>query len=195
MLARAIDGKKRFLSAGSGPRRFPHARRSGLAAFYPLHAIHCKASCLKQEITNKEETMKRQLCALALSAALACAALYAQGATLEADVPFNFAVGDKEMPAAKYRVSYSSGVVTVRDVDGKRAAMALTKPAVSDRTFRQRKQGDSVLLFQRYGDEYFLSGVAGPSAPEGRMLPVGVRQKELASRMTGSGVTTMASRK
>ena len=139
--------------------------------------------------------MKRQLCLSVLTAALACGALYAGSSALQADVPFRFAIGDTAMPAGEYRITWQNGVVSVREAGGRHAAMTMAKPTLSEKSFAQRQPGKGVLLFQRYGDEYFLTGVLTPSSREGLALPAGVRQKELASRKTGSEATTIASKK
>jgi len=51
------------------------------------------------------------------------------------------------------------------------------------------------LVFQRYGEEYFLSDIWAPSARDGLTLPRGARLKELASGSSRPEPTTIALRK
>jgi hypothetical protein len=73
--------------------------------------------------------------------------------------------------------------------------MTLTTPAGAAPAADLRRSGRGLLVFQRYGDEYFLNRVWTPSSREGLALPESVRQKELAARVTAGERTTIAARK
>jgi len=98
--------------------------------------------------------------------ALATAAIAIGGATMaRADetivtslkVPFAFIVGDVRLPAGEYAVravSESADMLEIVSADGRHVALTLTVPYVPDQTWH-----DGELVFQKFGDEYFLSRV------------------------------------
>jgi hypothetical protein len=138
--------------------------------------------------------MKRQFFALAIFTVLTGSGVYAQ-TELQAAIPFDFAVGKSAMPAGDYRLTCSSnGVIAFREVAGKHSVMTLTKPTLSAAPGPARADAGK-LVFQRYGNEYFLSGIYLPSRSEGLAVPAGVRQKELAARAAEPQVTAIAMRK
>jgi hypothetical protein len=139
--------------------------------------------------------MKRQLCAIAMLAALASPALLAESATLVAAVPFEFAIGNKAMPAGEYRINFANnGVVTVREANGGPAAMVLGKPTLPAPA-EAVPPGTGRLVFERYGNEYFLAGLYRSEVREGLAIPQGTRHKELASRAKPVTATTVAAAK
>ena len=119
--------------------------------------------------------MKRLCLATGLFAALACAVLHAQTVDLRANVPFDFRMGETLMPAGDYVIHHSAGVLTVRAESGK-AIFQLTLPAS-----RQDGSTKGALVFNRYGDLYFLSKIWAPESRYGMALSTGKREKELAS--------------
>ena len=85
---------------------------------------------------------------------------------ISVDVPFDFYVGDKRMPAGRYTVKRAvkdtnRTLVVAGDREGERAA-ATTAP-VAGREARQ-----SALVFHRYGGEYFLRSARTVGETEGR---------------------------
>jgi hypothetical protein len=121
--------------------------------------------------------MKHLILAVGLFAALACSRLDAQTAHMEASIPFNFRVAANAMPAGDYTIHQSGGVLTLSQVGG-RTICVLTLPAS-----RPSAPSTGVLEFHRYGDTYFLSSVWTPQSAEGRSLPKGSQEKELARRL------------
>ena len=121
--------------------------------------------------------MKRLFLAVGLFAATALAPLAAQTTDLQANIPFDFLVGEKLMPAGPYLVHHSiDGVLSVRQQEGVHAAaMLLTLPASRKSA---AKQGG--LEFNRYGDMYFLSRIWLPESKEGRAVFKSAREKEVA---------------
>lgn len=132
--------------------------------------------------------MKQLVIAVALFAAFVCSRLNAQTADLTATVPFDFRVGPTFMPAGNYAVHQSGWLLTVRQVGGS-AIVAFTLPAS-----RRSAPSTGILEFNRYGDTYFLSKIWTPESSEGRAIPKGPQEKEIARRMSVEPVQTAALR-
>jgi len=83
----------------------------------------------------------------------------AQGQSLayrvRANIPFDFTVGEKRLPAGEYsvgRVGQGSDIaMSITDLNGHAKAMRLTYTTV---TLHPKKKAS--LIFHRYGDQYFL---------------------------------------
>jgi hypothetical protein len=72
---------------------------------------------------------------------------------LQAEVPFNFTVGYKQLPSGNYIIRCNSGgVITVESIDHQRRVVvtSITKP---------ESTRDDKLIFRKYGDHYFLGKV------------------------------------
>jgi hypothetical protein len=104
--------------------------------------------------------MKRQglmfLSILSLLATLGVPGLRAQTLDhlIKANVPFHFVVGNQTLPAGAYRVAQvgEPGVFLIASDDARAAAIITTRS-----TSFNKPQKQTVLRFNRYGDEYFLS--------------------------------------
>ncbi len=122
--------------------------------------------------------MKRLLLAMGLLASISICPLLAQTVVLKGKVPFDFHVGSVDMPAGEYTVQQSGSIVRVRTAEGRPVSAAyLTSPTRAPEARR-----DGTMVFNRYGDEYFLTKVWIPNSTEGRALPRSKREKELISR-------------
>ena len=122
--------------------------------------------------------MKRFAIAMGLLASITSCPLLAQTITLKGNVPFDFHMGKVDMPAGEYTVHQSGALVTVRSAaDRHVSAMYLTLP-----TPAPAARANGALVFNRYGDDYFLAKVWIPNSTEGRALPTSSREKELISR-------------
>lgn len=104
--------------------------------------------------------MKTRVFAVAAALVLAVLSLgsvaHAQN-LLVVNVPFDFAAGGATLPAGQYYVEQLSRgpVVMIKEISGHAAAaMAMTKPAQP-----KTEQAKSVLVFNRYGEDYFLSEI------------------------------------
>src|ERR1700693_2371038 len=99
--------------------------------------------------------MKKQLFALlGLGLLFATASAYAQTAALKANIPFNFVVTGKSLPAGEYTIqslSVNERVLTIRGAD-KSANMIMVSPCESAKPSAKTR-----LVFHRYGERYFLS--------------------------------------
>jgi len=109
--------------------------------------------------------------------ALATACLYA-GPPITAEIPFSFHVGDSSFPAGSYTASTnigSSAAMVLRSLDGKSSVMALSNGVQS------KRRTEPVLVFNRYGDEYFLFQVWTGPGETGRQLVPSRHEAELAA--------------
>jgi hypothetical protein len=98
---------------------------------------------------------------------------------LTANIPFDFSVADKKLPAGKYWVSRAQQgqgdmIVQIRSAAGNANVLRLTIPVSS---LYPTRQGS--LVFHRYGDEYFLSEVWPKGGSTGRVLPKSKAEREL----------------
>jgi hypothetical protein len=97
---------------------------------------------------------------------------------LEANIPFEFRLGNTSMPAGDYRFDYSSHFLAVHQLDGNHSAvMTLTTPVS-----RGKARATGVVEFNRYGDAYFLAKIFAARSGEGEGLPKTASEKELATR-------------
>ena len=78
---------------------------------------------------------------------------YAQEHPVQATVPFDFTVSNKLLPAGTYTIhKESSNLIVIKNHDKPIAVFALATP-----DGRESKYGK--LVFNRYGDQYFLSEI------------------------------------
>ena len=129
----------------------------------------------------------RVLTALTLVAWLMVPATHAQSIMLKADVPFNFVVGDTQLPSGEYHVKQlRPGVIQVQDKVTRSSAIVMTTGVQAGKTSDVGK-----LVFNRYGDNYFLSRIWEPSSIIGRQLPKSRLEREVAVNFA-LGQTTVA---
>jgi hypothetical protein len=78
--------------------------------------------------------------------------------TIVADIPFSFTVKNKVMPAGEYTVKRVSsdkpGVMEIRSSDGHERAVFLVRS-----TQLAKEPSESELVFDRVGEQYFLSEI------------------------------------
>ena len=124
--------------------------------------------------------LRRLLVTIGLSAVLGSSLLNAQtyGKVAVADVPFSFRIADRVLPPGNYTVTaHSNGLMQLSNRENQQSMVFL---ANSERT---NKQSDPKLIFNCYGDRYFLSQV-WLGNDDGRILAKGHLEKEIAG--TGS---------
>ena len=122
--------------------------------------------------------MKSRVRVLSIGIALAAvAAVYAQGTTVTANVPFNFYMGSKLMPPDAYRVNETSIRAVAWMVSAHRDAI---KAVTTFKVIGNREAEPARLVFHRYGEEYFLAEIWTGDGPNGRAVPRSPREKELA---------------
>ena len=128
------------------------------------------------------------LIALTLFAGLMVPATQAQSIMLKAEIPFDFVVGDKQLHSGEYNVKQTHpGVMLIQSKDARSSAMVLTTAADAGKISDVGK-----LVFNRYGDQYFLSKIW--TSDSGRQLPKSRLEREVAQRLSESETTVVAAR-
>jgi hypothetical protein len=109
---------------------------------------------------KKEIVKGLAMVTLVIAIALATAVVSANGQSnrlVVADIPFEFVVGDKAMPAAEYRVRPAAALgkgILIQTADSNNSALRLTN------TLEPRKNKTHArLVFHQYGNRYFLAEV------------------------------------
>ena len=104
---------------------------------------------------------------------------------LRANIPFDFVVANQKLPAGKYfigRAIQNSGdsVLLISSLDGRVHAVRWTTPVES------RFKNKGTLVFNRYGDQYFLSQVWPAGASTGRQLYKSRSEREVRRKLAGN---------
>jgi hypothetical protein len=111
------------------------------------------------------------------------APVYAQ--SLKFEVPFDFVAAQGTMPAGEYRVTPnqpSQGVVRLVNSKGSSAVICFAHAIQSSRPSNTAK-----LVFNRYGNQYFLSQVWSPGTDRGHALPPSKAEREIARNFSKPG--------
>ncbi|MCM3905177.1 MAG: hypothetical protein ND866_26070 [Pyrinomonadaceae bacterium] len=127
----------------------------------------------------KGVTMLLIVAAVALMAALVSA--HAQSRMVVADVPFEFAVGNKSLTAGEYSVrafTNSGDAVLISNKDSHDGVIRLTRP-IQARIVPERAK----LVFHRYGQRYFLSEIWTPGEQTGRQLLKSAEERALENQL------------
>ncbi len=126
--------------------------------------------------------MTKRACTILAVAVVAIAAalpVLAQTITLKANIPFEFMVGEKVMPAGQYQITGtgSPDVLRLEDFEAHSVVLAATQ-----REYIRTDQPAAAtkLVFNRYGNRYFLAEVVNGYAETGMRLPVTHAERELA---------------
>jgi len=126
-------------------------------------------------------TMLMLTVALALATAVASANAQSVNKRVVADIPFDFSVGYKIMPAGGYTVktvSPTGNALMIQTADGTMAAVRL-----SDETERAKNIPQARLVFHRYGERYFLAEVWNGFDKTGRQLLKSQEESSLESEL------------
>lgn len=116
-----------------------------------------------------------------LFAVLAVASIHAQSSREQtANVPFSFAVVNQTFPAGEYRIerlnpSSDKAAIAIRSADGHLSKIVLTTPVQSSETRESAR-----LVFNRYGDRYYLAQVWTPADDTGLAVPESKSERQLA---------------
>jgi hypothetical protein len=98
---------------------------------------------------------------------------------LGADIPFQFHVGTRELPAGRYRVHVldeaSARIMEITSADG--STSALFEVQESD---AKSAPAQSELIFNKYGDDYFLSQLYDQGEPSGSELIESRYEKQIS---------------
>jgi hypothetical protein len=112
---------------------------------------------------------------------------------LAVNIPFDFVAGNTQLPAGEYTVRVSAPthtIILISRKDSATSAFLVTNAAVS-----AEPQSESKLIFNRYGERYFLSQVWTEGNSQGRQLLKSAREKEMsqiAKNETRGQVTLVA---
>jgi hypothetical protein len=100
---------------------------------------------------------KRMLALALISLPILAVAQMVSSTRIVGQVPFPFMVANKHVPAGKYTVepaTEGAGILAVRSVEAK---VSLFTPAM--RTLAKKASGSYALVFRKYGDTAFLTGI------------------------------------
>jgi len=105
------------------------------------------------------------------------------GATVTAEIPFAFDVGNAHLDAGNYMVDeYVSrrGILEVKSIHGSGTAFVMAGQFEDN----PGSSGKSRLVFNKYGDQYFLSQVWMEDGTLGCKLAASKREKEVMNTAT-----------
>lgn len=123
--------------------------------------------------------MKRTIAtAFFLASLFAAGHASAQDHVIKADIPFDFTVGGKLLPSGTYLVTSStdmSHVIQIRDPQGSVAVFSSAYDSGNESKTNK-------LIFNRYGDQYFLSEVLCSSAHMNVQIPRSKLEKRVRSQ-------------
>lgn len=132
------------------------------------------------------------LITLAVSLLVSVPNTYAQTLTT-ATVPFAFTVGGSEMPAGTYTIrSVSQSVIAIRDRNTGKAVLSFVQPE-----WAGNSDGTPKLVFNKYGNRYFLSRVSPGFGGNAMQVPISKLERELriASTRGAPGQEVVAAKK
>ena len=129
---------------------------------------------------------------LVLASIFATGAAFAADHAVQANVPFDFTVGDRLLPAGTYTIaSLNSFVIVIRSKDNKFSLMTTTSPDGNESA-----QGGK-LVFDKYGDQYFLHEVLCQTAAISAALPKSKLEKKVSmqqAHLQSAGQTMVAAK-
>ncbi|HWY06291.1 MAG TPA: hypothetical protein VNY24_05490 [Candidatus Acidoferrales bacterium] len=109
---------------------------------------------------------------------------------LQAEIPFQFNVGNTTLPAGSYLIHHLEGndlmVMEIRSNDGTLSALFNVESAEAKSAPEKTE-----LIFNKYGDRYFLSELFDEGNADGNRLPPS-RDEKKASKETGADVAHVA---
>ena len=111
---------------------------------------------------------------LLIMASVAATGANAQEPTLKANIPFDFVVGNTWMPAGEYTITSPTREILVLRTAGHSASV------VSTEDYAESKAG-SELVFDKYGEQYFLHEVLSPKTAS-MNLEVALSKTEKSAR-------------
>jgi hypothetical protein len=121
---------------------------------------------------------------LSFASLATCTGAIGQEHALQANIPFAFTVGDTWMPAGEYTItSLSQGILMLRSADSTKSASIVSLQGHSE------SPSGSELVFDRYGNQYFLRHVLCPTLVSlNRDLPQGKAEKQAHARSLEANV-------
>ena len=133
---------------------------------------------------------------LTIGSLASCVGAIAQQPAMKANIPFSFAVGNTWLPAGEYTISSP-----VREViEFQSADHAHLATVVSVESHDESTAGGSKLVFERYGNQYFLHRVLCPTVSELNLdvaagkVEKAARKRSLEAKNPDNGQTLVAAR-
>jgi hypothetical protein len=118
-------------------------------------------------LESKEDTMKNAMRAITTLSLFVLIAISAQAQAvsnqMKANIPFKFTVGQTQMPAGDYTISFVNSAsdtmtILIKSADGRAARMVHMLPVEA-----REIQESGKLVFNHYGQQYFLSQIWSPA--------------------------------
>ena len=107
--------------------------------------------------------------------------------SLAAEVPFDFEANGVPLPGGRYRVQRTALMPALRLVGAASGTAIRFRTKPGDAQFRTH-----ALFFHRYGDRHFLSAVTDDASGVTIELPMGARERQLATNFTPETVVSTA---
>ena len=98
----------------------------------------------------------------------------AQSRSMTAIIPFAFQEGSHTFPAGEYQIRFDSNILSVQSTNGEDVGIHMTMAELRTRTTESGK-----LIFNKYGDQYFLSDVWLAGSHSGHKLVASRLEKQL----------------
>ena len=121
----------------------------------------------------------RKFAMVSLLLALTAISVSAQTVRTKINIPFNFIVDQKTLPAGEYTVEPnrkdSDRVWLIQSSDGHAGVLVMTMLSHASKTQEKVK-----LVFHQYGAQYFLSQIWTPGGSTGHELTMPRQERELA---------------
>ena len=119
---------------------------------------------------------------MALASICTAGSLKAQGHEIRANVPFNFAVGSRQLPAGQYKFfSEPNDMIVIRNGNQQVTILSKTENAVNALGESSR------LVFNKYGDHYFLREIHCPSIAVNVEIPPSKQEKQIRQQQAWLG--------
>ena len=117
-----------------------------------------------------------------LASAFTAGTLQAQSHEVRANVPFDFAVGSKQLPAGHYTfIAEPNDMVVIDNTDYKITILSRTEETGNAATYV------SHLVFNKYGDHYFLREIRCPSIATNVEIPASKLEKQVRQQRAWLG--------
>lgn len=119
------------------------------------------------------------LVTVAFISALASVSAQTPSHNITANIPFEFSVGEKKLPAGQYavgRINSDGSMLRVGNRDESASRLTITVQA-------SEPKEESVLVFTRYGDRYFLSEVWLAGEENGRQMIKSTDEKAMGQEL------------
>jgi hypothetical protein len=127
--------------------------------------------------------MKRIIAmAFCLASLVAASHASAQNHIVKADIPFDFTAGGKLLPSGTYLITSDTDSPNVIQIQSPQQKVAVFSMAYAAYAAPGDVSKPGKLVFNKYGDQYFLSKILSSSAPMNVQLPTSKLEKRTRSQ-------------